>query len=76
MTRRCPLCASDRLEAGDVTNQLVDEYTPDDGRPDYLGLKRDLEADLGLDLTVSGIKRHVDDHIRYTWSPDGLGVTT
>jgi len=44
--------------------------------PDYLRLKRDLEAELGLDLTVSQLKRHVDDHVRYSLTTGDLEVTT
>jgi len=75
MSAACPLCATDELEAGDVSRRLVDDHWPEGGRPDYLGLKRDLETELGLNLTVTAVERHVDDHIRYSLTTGDLEVT-
>jgi hypothetical protein len=62
----CPICESEALDSTEPLSQLLDEYWPEDGRPDYLGLKRELEAEYDLSqLTVTGLKTHVDEHVKY-----------
>lgn len=69
---KCSLCTCDRLEPGDVTSRLVDDFSSEDGPPDYIGLKRALEEEYSVDVTVSGWRRHVDEHVIYRWS-GGIG---
>lgn len=63
----CSLCDCGAIAPGDISRRLV-EYWPEGGHPDYLALKRDLEDEFGLSITVSGLKRHLDNHIFYTFS--------
>jgi hypothetical protein len=51
-----------------VNGRLLAEYWPEDDRPDYLGLKRELEATFDLSLTVAGVKRHAGDHVAYSFT--------
>jgi len=71
VTAVCPLCAASALSPGDVSRRLLEEHWPEDGLPRYLALKRDLEAELGVDLTVTTLKQHVDEHVRYSLAVGG-----
>jgi len=65
----CPICKSDALDSSEPLPQLLNEYWPEDGHRDYLGLKRKLEAEYDLgQLTVITIKTHIDEHVAYTFS--------
>lgn len=72
MTAECSLCGCEEPDAGDVDSLLLDEYWPEDGHPDYLGLKRALEADYDLSLTVTEVRRHLDHHITYSFDVEKL----
>ena len=61
----CPLCRCEAFDAGHVPDRLLDDYWPEDGHPDYLGLKRELESEFGLSVTLSGLKQHDRDHVTY-----------
>lgn len=63
---RCPLCECKAIDTGDVEDRLHKEFWPEDGHPDHLGLKRALEAEHGLSLTVSKVRRHVDEHVGWS----------
>jgi hypothetical protein len=67
VSRSCPICECDEIEAGDVDRRLLDEYWPEDERADYLGLKRELEAEFDFDLSVTTLKQHLNTHLKYTW---------
>jgi hypothetical protein len=70
MTGACPLCATGTLDPGDVQERLLEDYWPEDGHPRYLTLKRELEADLEVDLTVTGLKQHLEEHLTYSPAAD------
>jgi hypothetical protein len=65
----CPVCESDAVDPIEPLSRLLNEYWPEDGQPDYLGLKRELKAEYNLGpLTVTGLKTHIDEHVTYTVS--------
>jgi len=68
----CPLCRCEAFDAGHVPDRLLDDYWPEDGHPDYLGLKRELESEFGLSVTASGLKQHDRDHVTYRFKVDSL----
>jgi hypothetical protein len=75
----CPICGSDALDSAEPLSRLLDKYWPEDGHPDYLGLKRELETEYNLgQLTVTTVKTHIDEHVTYipSGSPDGGGPQT
>lgn len=62
----CPICESEAVDPIEPLSQLLNEYWPEDGQPDYLGLKRELEAEYNLgQLTVTVLKTHIDEHVTY-----------
>lgn len=74
MVVSCSICESDALDSSEPLPQLLDKYWPEDGHPDYLGLKRKLEAEYDLgQLTVTGLKTHINDHVTYTLSTSTKG---
>ena len=69
MVVSCPICESDELDSAEPQSRLLDEYWPEDGHPDHLGLKRELEAEYDLgQLTVTTVKTHIDEHVTYRLS--------
>jgi hypothetical protein len=72
----CPICESDALDSTEPLSRLLDRYWPEDGHPDCLGLKRELEAEYDFgQLTVTTVKTHIDEHVTYipSGSVDGGG---
>lgn len=63
----CWLCATDEIEPGELNTRLVEDYWPADGHPDYLGLKRELEAEFDASLSLTTLKAHLNEHVRYRW---------
>jgi hypothetical protein len=60
---RCPLCESPAIDDDDVTDS-IDETLPDDfdsdtDYPDIVTIKRELESEFDITLTVSQTKRHI-----------------
>lgn len=46
-------------------DEFFDEFV-DGGRVDALGYKRHLAAEYGLDVTVTEVRTHVDEHVSYS----------
>lgn len=55
---------------GDVNTLLLEDHWPEHGRADYLGLKRALEDDYNLSLTLTEVRRHVDHHVTYSFTAE------
>jgi len=65
--RGCVLCETEAIEPGELNKRLVEDYWPGDAHPDYLGLKREIESEYKLSLSVTTLKTHLNDHIRWIW---------
>jgi hypothetical protein len=70
-TPDCPLCASEAIDPGDVEHRLLEEFWPEGEHPDHLGLKRALESEHDLSLSVTQVRRHLDEHVVWTWTGGG-----
>lgn len=72
MPRSCQLCETDEPTTQEFLNcserHFVDEAEGE--RLDYLAFKRELEDEYGLSLSVSAVKRHDLNHIRYSLPDD------
>lgn len=60
---RCPLCASPAVDDVDV-KEIIDETLPDDfdpetDHPDIVRIKREIETEFDITLTISQTKRHI-----------------
>lgn len=66
----CWFCTTDEIEPGDLNSRLVEDHWPEDGHPDYLELKRELETEFDESFSLTALKTHLDDHIRYGWGAE------
>lgn len=61
------MCECDEIEPGELNSRLVEDFWPEDGHADHLGLKRVIEDEYEISVSLSTLKRHLDEHIRYSW---------
>lgn len=64
MAADCDLCAAD---LNIFEYHLEDRFEGDEGHTDWLAVRRALEEEHDIETTVTHLKRHMRDHVTFTF---------
>ena len=63
MSRSCAVCEHSDISRWEICSRIERSRGRDGGFPSFVGIKRDLQDEYGVNISVTGLKQHVEDHI-------------
>jgi hypothetical protein len=63
MNRSCAVCEHPDIGRWEICSRIERSRGRDGGFPAFVGIKRDLQNEYGVNISVTGLKQHVEDHV-------------